>query len=196
MNDYNELYHHGIKDQKWGQRRFQNPDGSLTPEGRIRYGVGEARKPRKSEPKRGFLGIKKSSSKPKQSTVKKEEKPELTPEEKKAKLKEDIMAKGDYKKALDNIELFSNQDLQTLIDRKTKMDAMRSMKVSEVKSKRQKIMDGAKALNDALNLFANLTGNSIRSYNNVVDIHNLKSDKKWKKIGGKDQNNNNKNDDD
>lgn len=29
-----ELYHHGIKGQKWGIRRYQNPDGSLTPEGR------------------------------------------------------------------------------------------------------------------------------------------------------------------
>lgn len=33
-----ELYHHGILGQKWGIRRFQNPDGSLTEEGRKRYG--------------------------------------------------------------------------------------------------------------------------------------------------------------
>lgn len=33
----NELYHHGIKDQKWGVRRYQNPDGSLTAEGKKRY---------------------------------------------------------------------------------------------------------------------------------------------------------------
>ena len=33
----NELYHHGIKGQKWGVRRYQNPDGSLTPEGKKRY---------------------------------------------------------------------------------------------------------------------------------------------------------------
>lgn len=32
-----ELYHHGIKGQKWGIRRYQNPDGSLTPEGKMRY---------------------------------------------------------------------------------------------------------------------------------------------------------------
>lgn len=32
------LSHHGIKNQKWGQRRFQNKDGSLTPLGRVRYG--------------------------------------------------------------------------------------------------------------------------------------------------------------
>ena len=31
------LYHHGIKGQHWGIRRYQNPDGSLTPEGRKRY---------------------------------------------------------------------------------------------------------------------------------------------------------------
>lgn len=32
-----ELYHHGIKGQKWGVRRFQNTDGSLTSAGRKRY---------------------------------------------------------------------------------------------------------------------------------------------------------------
>lgn len=32
-----ELYHHGIKGQRWGIRRFQNPDGTLTAEGRKRY---------------------------------------------------------------------------------------------------------------------------------------------------------------
>jgi hypothetical protein len=36
-----ELYHHGILGQKWGIRKYQNEDGSLTPEGRKRYGVGE-----------------------------------------------------------------------------------------------------------------------------------------------------------
>ena len=32
-----ELYHHGIKGQKWGRRRFQNKDGTLTPAGKKRY---------------------------------------------------------------------------------------------------------------------------------------------------------------
>ena len=50
MNDYvqigeeavayifdDELTHHGTKGMKWGIRRYQNKDGSLTPEGRQRY---------------------------------------------------------------------------------------------------------------------------------------------------------------
>lgn len=38
MNYYSrELYHHGIKGMKWGVRRYQNPDGTLTAEGRARY---------------------------------------------------------------------------------------------------------------------------------------------------------------
>lgn len=40
----NELYHHGIKGQKWGVRRYQNLDRSLTPAGKERYGRGTGEK--------------------------------------------------------------------------------------------------------------------------------------------------------
>ena len=35
--DNNQLKHWGVMGMKWGRRRYQNPDGSLTPEGKRRY---------------------------------------------------------------------------------------------------------------------------------------------------------------
>ena len=43
------LAHHGILGQKWGIRRFQNEDGTLTPEGRERYQKKEYELARKTQ---------------------------------------------------------------------------------------------------------------------------------------------------
>lgn len=37
MYNYNEIYHYGVKGMKWGVRRYQNKDGSLTNAGKKRY---------------------------------------------------------------------------------------------------------------------------------------------------------------
>lgn len=47
------LAHYGVKGQKWGVRRYQNEDGSLTDEGRKRYGYD-------GDPSGRFDGIKKA----------------------------------------------------------------------------------------------------------------------------------------
>lgn len=42
FDDERSLSHHGVKGMKRGVRQYQNKDGSLTPEGRIHYGIGGA----------------------------------------------------------------------------------------------------------------------------------------------------------
>lgn len=59
----NVMYHHGIKGQKWGIRRFQNPDGTWTNAGKERYGDsdGESRvakeKPTADNKKKVAIGV-------------------------------------------------------------------------------------------------------------------------------------------
>lgn len=43
------LEHSGVKNMKWGQRRYQNPDGSLTALGRIHYGIGQRKVAKKTK---------------------------------------------------------------------------------------------------------------------------------------------------
>lgn len=50
------LQHYGIRGMKWGVRRFQQKDGSLTPQGRKRYG-GEDRTERKKLPAAGKAAV-------------------------------------------------------------------------------------------------------------------------------------------
>ncbi len=47
--DNNYLSHEGVKGMRWGERRYQYKDGSLTPEGRRHYGYGEERNKLRSE---------------------------------------------------------------------------------------------------------------------------------------------------
>lgn len=62
MSLYTEHYlkHHGVKGQKWGVRRFQYKDGSLTPEGEKRYNDGS--KSERKEAKKALKAANKVAS--------------------------------------------------------------------------------------------------------------------------------------
>ena len=99
MINYEEEYlaHHGTQGQRWGVRRFQNSDGSLTAAGKLRYSVGNggrsARK--KVDPK--------SAAKLKKRQVKEAAKNEKYKE--KLERKKSRMTNKEYVKTLSDDEL-------------------------------------------------------------------------------------------
>lgn len=116
-----ELYHHGILGQRWGHRRFQNEDGSWTPEGRERYGEGDARTKAKAtyETQKYKANLKSKAQKEKDVRTAKEERNRIKEQAKTNKLIKKEQAKLDQQgaKKFGNTKKMSDEDLAKAIDR-------------------------------------------------------------------------------
>lgn len=111
------LYHSGIKGMRWGVRRYQNKDGSLTPAGRKRYaspGTSNAKGASQSKPKAVVKGKTSAAGNKPKAVVKNkastaENKPkELTVEEQKAK----VLASRSAKELYENRKLFDYKEME------------------------------------------------------------------------------------
>lgn len=118
-----ELYHHGILGQRWGHRRFQNEDGSWTPEGRERYGEGDARTKAKAtyETQKYKLNLKSKAQKEKDKRAAAEERNRIKEAGKTARVIKKEQAKTDQegrgKAKFRSTKKMSDEELQSAIDR-------------------------------------------------------------------------------
>lgn len=140
----NELYHYGIRGMRWGVRRFQNSDGTLTAAGKKRYNKElesyRADKKKLAEETRKFERVKKNKEKvekllaDKQALIDQKRKlkaekkafksgskpdaksDEPTPEQIEAKKKK-VLESRSAKTLYENADLFSNEELTAAYNR-------------------------------------------------------------------------------
>lgn len=98
-----DLEHAGTKGMKWGQRRYQNPDGSLTPLGRIHYNKGLKKKAKEKAKAEKVSAKKEANAKKKADKKNKAEDIKLYDKLKKTKVSE--MSDDDLKKYKDRMFL-------------------------------------------------------------------------------------------
>lgn len=159
MSDY-ELYHSGILGMRWGIRRFQRKDGSLTPEGRKRYRDDKVR------------GSSKSTSKATMTIAKPKVKTEA---EKKAEIeakKKEILESRSAKELYKNANLFNDAELNAAYNRLNLEKNIKSLIPEEVsKGERfvNKFTKTAGKLSEAIKNGTSLYNNIAKIYNSVTD---------------------------
>ena len=139
----NELMHYGILGQKWGVRRFQNPDGTLTAAGRRRYGSVENLE----------RGVTKKQAKNSAKTYKKAM---------------NAAIKGDTKKVMKYQKKLSNEDIQSVINRVTLTKKLSDVSDSQVKTGMQKVEEFAKKVGTV----ADAVSKTATLYDNVAKFAN------------------------
>lgn len=141
-----ELYHHGILGMRWGIRRYQNPDGTLTAEGKRHQLITMNKKERKAARRQ-------------MKAINKERKKEANFEKKKASIMKDPQ------KMRKHIDMFSNEEIKQAVERiewSNRLADLNNEKISKGKIAADKILSYGDTLNSALNFINSPVGRGIR----------------------------------
>lgn len=166
------LMHYGIIGMKWGYRRFQNGDGTLTPAGKARYGVGEKNKETRAridilEKKRQLAALKGKQNKVEKLSGKI------------AKSKAELKKGEDKEEILKSKESIQDAKLKNYISKKETQRALHEGKKAE---KHRKEMEKILKSNDPDKILNNLDKMSAQEIQQASDrINKIKAVESLKK---------------
>lgn len=184
-----ELYHWGIKGMKWGQRRYQNKDGSLTPEGRKRYAdelakvEAETKKLKAEQRNKARTAVKMNkldeakkelAALKSKAKSKKGNEPESEPETD-AQKRERILKNPTAKDVVANSHLFSDTELRSLKERFGYEKDIKNMVPAEISRGKEfadKFCENADNISSMIDKGSTLYNNVARIYNSLYGTKN------------------------
>lgn len=166
------LAHYGILGMKWGIRRYQNPDGTYTDEGRKRYGIGGNDSGFKDKIRFVIRTNKKTSE---EKAAEKVEKKKLSEEEYRVK----VLRSGNAAYILKNQKKLTKQELSEALQRARDVRQLMEMAKQDAenaKAERKKNSKLGKTI-AALNRIMETTNNTLEKANKLSEA--FKKAKKW-----------------